>query len=179
MEVDDDEIHDSPQLRRRQVQNSTFTPQSENKSANHHGQASEIDKLPRHGMLWHEFPSPKSKRTSAASSPEKSANTGVLKTESSNYIGDSLELVDVIRNEVTQTLADVVYSIARATRPNPYPARPKLTLPHPTKSEIEVCVCKASSSLGLCMKVGNYRGRCVIIGFRPNEKGQKGINLFQ
>ena len=51
---------------------------------------------------------------------------------------------DVVRSEVSETIAAMTFSIARGLRPNPHPVRPKLPDPHKTKSEVEVIVNKGT-----------------------------------
>lgn len=84
--------------------------------------------------------------------------------------------VDIVRREVADLLADVVYSTARdffkAPIP-PYPSRPLLPSRYQSPSEIEVCVPKGNRSLGL--KVGLFNKSVVVVGFKPiDDKGNKG-----
>lgn len=79
---------------------------------------------------------------------------------------------DPIREEVADVLAAAVYSVSRAVRMDPYPARPKLPTPFSPRTEIEVCVPKGSNSLH--MKVCNFRGRCLVLGFRSTDDLTKG-----
>lgn len=88
----------------------------------------------------------------------------------------SAEPTDHIFNVVSDRLAEMVYSVARDTEKAPltvYPSRPQLPNRYQVPSELEVCVAKGDQSL--LLRVGNFHGNVVVLGFRPLDSyGNKG-----
>jgi len=84
--------------------------------------------------------------------------------------------MDDIRSIVAERLSEAVYAVARDYEKAPlpvYPSRPSLPNRYQIPSEIEVCVAKGSANL--YMRVGNFNGNVVVVGFKPCDmKGTKG-----
>ena len=84
--------------------------------------------------------------------------------------------MDDIRSIVAERLSEAVYAVARDYEKAPlpvYPSRPRLPNRYQIPSEIEVCVAKGSANL--YMRVGNFNGNVVVVGFKPCDmKGTKG-----
>ena len=83
---------------------------------------------------------------------------------------------DPVFTAVADRLAEMVYSVARDHEKVPlsvYPSRPALPTRYQAPSEIEVCVCKGDEPL--CVRVANFNGNLVILGFKPYDtRGGKG-----
>ena len=81
---------------------------------------------------------------------------------------------DPVREHVAEALSSMLYCVARASLPNPQPARDRLPKPSMTHGgEIEVCIRKGGQP-SLCMKLGEKGGLPVVAGFQPNAKGHRG-----
>jgi len=84
--------------------------------------------------------------------------------------------MDDIRSIVAERLSEAVYAVARDYEKAPlpvYPSRPRLPNRYQIPSEIEVCVAKGNANL--FMRVGNFNGNVVVVGFKPCDmKGTKG-----
>jgi hypothetical protein len=108
--------------------------------------------------------------------PAKKRGENISGSSSSSASSQSLAItdsgIDVIRNEVTDIVTNMVFSVARSLRSSPYPTRPKLPDPFQPKSEIEVIIAKGEKPL--FMHLGKYRDHPVVLGFKPLPSGGKG-----
>lgn len=92
------------------------------------------------------------------------------------FFRNDKDTVDVHRLVCSAVLSEMVYCVARDHEKVPmpeFPSRPVLPSRFQAPSEIEICVRKSKDPL--CMKIGNFRGSCYVMGFKPmDDRGTKG-----
>ncbi len=84
------------------------------------------------------------------------------------------KLHDIVFNEVADVLSNVVYSVARGIRPDPYPARPRLPEITAVPGEIEVCIPKLPNK-PINLPLGNFDDYALVMQLPvinvPDHKG--------
>lgn len=87
----------------------------------------------------------------------------------------SLSSGDPVRHLVADRLSEMVYAVARDHEKAPlaeYPTRPALPSRYQAPSEVEACVAKGDESL--CMRIGNFHGKVIVLGFKQLAGGARG-----
>lgn len=81
---------------------------------------------------------------------------------------------DPIRNEVSEHLSAMIFSVSRNLRIDPYPARPPLPKKSIPPGEIEVCIQRfPGQRLGL--HIADVNDHAVVVGFKSDENGNQSI----